>query len=346
MPYYVSRYVGSGTHASPFRPALWGAAQPKGTIDLRPDPTQVNGVAFCFSPDDVTGPSFVKIAEDKAEQLSTLVNRRLYQELLVPERAVDVDLITTIRELLFNPPVGAWKALLPARGVREIWMAGQLFWADGVPTKPVPGTISDSFTRANETPAAAPWIKLTGGTGTINLVSNALAKVTQGDFFAYHDNNGLGWNADQSAQWDVTTLIPNDDWGPAVRIGSNNFSGYIYEQVGELSKVVNGAYSAIEASASRIDTTGTAKIDVSGSTLRYYIGGVEDANSPGTDTSLTTAGLGAGVFWFEATTATGNLDNAVLTGEVIASPSTPLNQRSRRLFPNLRPRPFSPSRSK
>lgn len=320
MPYYVSRYVGSGTLRDPWKPAIWGSAFAR-CIDLRPDATQGNGVAFCDCDLDISGPGFQKIADAKIEKLSALVNRRLYQELLVSERPIGTVLQDTIRDLLVNPPRGAWKPLTRARGVLEIWMGGRLFWADGTPLPPLGGTINDSFTRADEAPVAAPWIELAGSTGQVDLVSNALTRPDAGDLFLYHNNNGGGWNADQSAKWTMATSIPNNDWGAAVRIGSSGFSGYFYTpfSAGSVLKFVAGSITGVETSSSGggMSAGQTRKIDVQGSTIRYYNNAdAEDANSPVTDTSLSTAGNGAGCFIFESG---GSLDDAVLTGEISAA---------------------------
>lgn len=320
MPFYVSRYVGSGTHADPYRPALWDLTPSHGTLDMRADATQGNGVAFCWSADNVAGPQVVKLADDKAEQLSTLVNRRLYQELLVAERPPGVDLQDTIRDLLMNPPPGG-KPLQRARGVAEIWLAGQLFWSDAPPLPAFHGTITDSFTRSNETPIASPWFVDTGSTGGVNLASNAVTHVTTaGDCLLYHNNNGNGWTADQGAKWNYVSAFTNGDWGPAVRIrgNGNNLDAYVYGQNtfdgGLCFKLLNGVFSTIESTWGTTTTGHTVKITVSGSTIRGYIDDVEVANSPATDSisPITGAGNGAGAFFFDTG---GSIDDAELTGE-------------------------------
>lgn len=317
MSFYLSRYIGTGTRADPFRPAVWETGLARGSLDLRPDSTTVDGRALVRMAADASGALWDKVAETQDEVLSSLLRRRIYQFLNVPERALATRFDAIMADLLMDPPPGAWKRLRPCRGVHEIWLQGVLFWADGTPGLPRGGTITDSFTRANETPIASPWIELSGSTGDVNLASNAITKSGTGDFFLYHNNSSGGWNADQSAKLLYVTATGSHDWGPSVRIGSNGFSGYWFGQNGNprrLHKFVAGTWTGLEDGATACPGTGhTFKIDIAGSTIRYYTDDTEDANSPGTDTSLDTAGLGAGVFWYDTG---GSLDDAVLTGEI------------------------------
>lgn len=341
MPYYVSRYVGTGTSRDPYRPAIWSSALAS-AIDLRPDGRKIAGVAFCHSDLNVSGAGFTKISDDKSERLSAQMNRLLYQELLAPEGAVGDSVQSTIRDLMVAPPQGMWKPLRRARGVLEIWLGGTLFWADGTPLPPLHGTINDDFNRANETPIASPWVEFAGSTGQVDLSSNAITKTGgNGDLLLYHNNSGNGWNDDQSSQFTYASAITDNDWGPAVRVGGDGgaFSGYLFMQASGSngpSRILDPEGFASMETGYTVATVGqTAKIDVTGSTIRCYVNGVEDALSPATDTNIALAGSGAGAFYYNGS---GSLDNAVLTGEVVVVPPLPSSYGKRFFMSGIRHR--------
>ena len=318
MPYYLSPYIGGGIRGNPFRPtgsdqAGWSA------IDLRADKGVTLGgggfpYALLWLPAGTTeAPALIKIGLDKLETVTQLIKNAILAKVHGLDFTNDVTLQDLFESMLISPPVGWWNAIRPANGRMEAWLGGQRIVDFPVVAG---GSISDSFNRADETPIASPWTVLTSSTGTINLATNAITKNGAGDCFYYY-NNAAGWSADQTSEL-VYASATLTDWGPAVRIGSFNFSGYFYEQDAGAPwgpcKFVNGAFTSIEAAATASTTVGVAyKISAVGSTIRYYANSVEDANSPATDTSLTTAGNGAGVF-LNATG--GSLDTFAATGEV------------------------------
>jgi hypothetical protein len=287
------------------------------------------GFALLWLPAGIPDPSgSVKLADDYGETLTNQQRNRLNQR-----TGLDFSADTTIQEaletILFRSDTLGWKALRPTNGRYEAWLgssSGKRKWIDTA-TPPAGGSISDNFTRANETPIASPWVELSGSTGNVNLASNAITHTADGDFFLYY-SHGSGWNADQSSQWQYVSEISADqDWGPAVRVGSNGFSGYFYDQydLGRLIlKFVAGSASTVETASGAGGTGVPYKIDATGSTIRYYDNGTENANSPVTDTSLTTAGNGAGVFFYGNG---GSIDAFLGTGEVTAgaNPKGPLS---------------------
>jgi hypothetical protein len=155
---------------------------------------------------------------------------------------------------------------------------------------------SDTFTRANETPVASPWVQLAGSTGTINLSGNAIQLGTAGDNFYYY--SGPAWSAAQYSKAVMVTAPANDDFGPAVRIGSNGFSGYYaagFEAGPVFVKFVAGTGSGIGSLTLNLVNGDTFGSEIVGSTLRCKLNGAEPTGSPVTDTELTTAGNGAGM---------------------------------------------------
>lgn len=325
MPLYLSPYTGLGTKADPFRAV--GSDQPgSSAVDIRLDATRADGNGIPFAllwlPAGSTDPlGSIKLANDYGDLLTKPQRNRLNNALGL-DFGADVTIQDAISTIMLRPNTLSWKRLRPAKGIYELWLgsgSGKRDWM-GLPVI-AGGSISDNFNRANETPIAAPWTELSGSTGDMNLSTNAIMHSAAGDLYLYYNNSG-GWNADQSSQWNYTSAVTDHDWGPAVRIGSGGaFSGYFYSLVSlaafaGVSKHVAGSYSIIESGYAIGATGSTFKIDVTGSTIRCYKAGVEDALSPATDTSLSVAGNGAGLFMYNTG---GSVDDFLATGEISGS---------------------------
>jgi hypothetical protein len=178
-------------------------------------------------------------------------------------------------------------------------------------------SVADNFNRADETPLAAPWTKH-AGTGTINLSSNALARVTSGDLYEYYAGAATG--ADQFSKATVVAVPSGNDWGPAVRIGGAGHAtleGYFFECGAAnalVGKHVNGAFTSI-ASFFGVQSAGdNFQMEIAGSAITCYRNGVVVKTT--TDTSLTLPGNGPGLFWFNAS---GTLDD--WSGGDLAAPT-------------------------
>lgn len=329
MALFLSPYLGQGTHGYSFRPR--GLDQPDASaIDLRVDCTRADGGGMRFAllwlpvgiPDPVGA---VKLADDYGEP-TTAVMKQLANTRFGLDFSRDQTIQDLVETILLRPDNGHWHRLRPANGRIEAWLGsgtGKRKWVDDLVI--AGGSISDNFNRANETPIASPWVELAGSTGDVNLSSNAITHSASGDLFLYHNNSGSGWNADQSSQFLYASQVgSNSDWGPAVRIGSaSGITGYWYSQYGggrEVAKLISGSYSQIEVASGNSSVGTTYKIDIAGSTIRYYDNGVENANSPGTDTSLSTAGNGPGLFIYETG---GSLDDFLATGEITGGGGNP-----------------------
>lgn len=324
MPLYLTQYIGRGTRADPFMPR--GLHTPGASaIDLRADCTCLDGqgvgYALLWVPIGFPTPiGAITLADDYGDRL-TLPQRRRLNSLLRLDFARDRTIQDAVETILLHPR-GHFGGLRPAHGRIEAWLGsgeGKRRWVD-LPVV-AGGSISDNFNRANETPIASPWTQLSGSTGNVNLATNAITHASAGDCFYYY-SNASGWNANQSSQFLYADFVVNSDWGPAVRIGSGGgFSGYFYSQFGSgrtIGKWVSGSFSSVEAAAGGTDIANTYKLDVSGSTLSYYDNGSANANSPATDSSLTTAGNGPGVFFYDTG---GSVDDFLATGEITAGSS-------------------------
>lgn len=316
MALFLSPYIGQGTKADPFRPR--GLDQPgSSAIDIRLDPTRADGkgipYALLWLPSGIPDPTGAKkLADDYGESVSALI-KTLSNTKLGLDFSRDSTIQDIVETILLRPDRDGWKSLRPAKGIYECWLgsgSGKRDWI-GLPSV-AGGSITDNFNRANESPVAAPWTK--NGTGSnLNLTSNALAKPLSGDDVFYYYSGS--WNNDQSSQVLYVSAFTDDDWGPAVRIGSGGtLNGYFYDQYNGgrvLLKWVSGSLSVIESPSGATATGVPYKLDVAGSTIRYYDNGVEHANSPATDTSLTSGSPGVFVYG-----PGGSLDDFLATGEV------------------------------
>jgi hypothetical protein len=319
MPYYLAPYVGSGTRNDPFRPV--GSDQPGwSAIDLRAD----NGVtvdgggwgfALLYLPPGTSAPArAIKLAEDPKETIA-LTTRQVLTSRLPLDFSKDRIIEDLFSTLLLKPPDGWWNALRPANGFHEAWLGGQRILYQPVVAG---GTLTDNFNRADEIPLQAPWLQSPALSNTMNLESNTLRSPSHSDKLYYYASP-TGWTADQSSEFTYVVDEPNGGWAPVVRIGSNGeYSLYGFFQdkppaSRAVDKVVNGTWTTLVTVSGTVAAGGRYKIAVTGSTIRFYDNGVERAESPVTDTSLTTAGRGAGFFNHHQDI---RLDDWIGTGEV------------------------------
>lgn len=325
MPFYLCEYIGDGTRAVPFRPALYDEAPGCSAIDIRPDASRLDGgglnAALVFCPLDLAGPKWIKLGLDKLEHLSAARIQAIYTKLKIAARNAGARLDDILADLLITPPANGWNRLLPNRGFFEIWLGPR---ADKLLFKmaTIGGGAVDTFTRPNENPIASPWTKLTGGTGTVQLLSNAMTAVDAGDKFYFY--SGAVTSADQTCQFLYSSAIDNDDWGPACRIGVSGFSGYwlnLYAAGQAMSKFVAGSYTNVEAYTITVTTGTTYKVTAFGSTLSGFKGATEVTGSPSTDTSLATAGNGVGLFIFNINGSVDDFDGGDLGGGGGGSPT-------------------------
>ena len=314
MPYYLAPYVEERDQAHGGRRVIRavGYEHQPGAACLHLWPRAgTDGRCLLRLPVAHPDPRLEKLAETPAEALTPsirgLVTARLGVTELRATRLGDV-----FGELMLAPIPGKWKGLVPTRARHELWLGGELLWAG---PRVIAGGATDTFTRADETPIAAPWVQLAGGGGDINLSGNAITAANASNKFHYY--SGAATSADQYSQFLATTQPTNNDWGPACRIGENGFSGYIATPYsGGPTFFGWDAASFFDLADLTAGFTGangsTYRIEGEGTTLRAYKDTVQATGSPTTDATLTGAGNGVGVFLFETGGALDNFDGANL----------------------------------
>lgn len=294
---YLTPWRGSGTRADPFRAD--GADIPgSGSIDLRPDPTSVDGFALVYRPNDLASLAQNKIGDDIKATFGTAVRNRVANRLGVDLAGVSrFDVLAA--KLLRQPPVNGWNALLPNRREMryEIWLAGLLVWEEPWIT----GGATDDFNRANETPLAAPWSIQAGSGSTLNLSGNGVvlaAEVGSGTSYFY---TGAAVTADQ---FSACKPIANGfaQGGPFVRCAVTGYSGYGLDPAfNQLLKYISGSPTLLGSSLTPdIQANDLLRVEAEGTTIRAFLNGVQMTGSPSTDSSLTTAGSGVGIYLGEA----------------------------------------------
>lgn len=264
------------------------------------------------------------IIADKSEAFGRASETKLRSELGVDLKDA-VDGVSLMKLLLFRGGT-RWNGVVPEvnTGWKRVYLAG-VEWANEhvSVSKQLGIDPSDSFIRANETPLASPWTRPVGGSGNINLASNTIASSADGDKFYYY--LGAVSHADQFSEFRQNSAVTDDDWGAAVRIGSSGaFSGYFYSNYSpsdeSFCKFVGGSFFFFAtANQTNITNGDVQKVQLAGSSMSAYRNGVAVAGSPQTDTSLTTAGNGVGIFMFASG---GGLNNFQGGNLATAYPST------------------------
>lgn len=290
MPFYLSQYVGSGTRQNPYRPV--GSDQPDwASIDLRPSGHLLDGgglnACLLRTEEPFSDARAQFLGDDKLE---TLTNQQ--KNFLTNKLGVDLsspNLLRDIIAILMNyPPTNGWKAIKPGRLNWEVWL-GELIWE----APRISGGASDDFNRANESPILSPWVK--AGGGNIRIATNNIDAATSTDCWWYY--SGAASSADQYAQAKIITPA-GPDAGPAVRINADVDCYSINTLLHEYVRFLNNSITSL-ANYSSTAINDVVRIEVEGSTIRGYINGAPSGVPSTTDSNISAAGLGVGMFMFE-----------------------------------------------
>lgn len=145
---------------------------------------------------------------------------------------------------------------------------------------------SDDFNRANSGDLGANWTTNEGGGPALS--GNAAVGADGGygsDFY-----NAVSFTADHLSQ--ITKIGADDYVAPAVRMTSGR-NWYAYFSHGEIQSNIGGSTGGI-SSASAYGAGDVAKLEISGSTLSWYVNGVLDGSF--FDPSLSTGQPGVATF--------------------------------------------------
>jgi hypothetical protein len=290
MPFYMSEWVGSGTREDPF--IAVGADQPGfGCIDLRPQANLAGGNCLIKTSVPFTDARARFLADDKLESLTSVQKNFLTNRLGI-DLTSETILQDIIAAIMMRPPANGWKPLQAVRSNmrHEIWLGGELVWEKQATLGPQGELIdpTDNFNRANETPLASPWTIIFGPGA--NLVSNQASGA--GDSMVAYTSSVS--SADQFSQV-VIPFASTQFVAPACRCSNVAGGGdaYVVLMGGfhSFGKFVNGTFSNLTATGTGEVDGATCRLEVEGSSLRYYQDTVLSPSSPYTDTSVTAVGL-------------------------------------------------------
>lgn len=325
---YLAPFVGSGSYAAKdgYRPrgvdgiAGWAriAFHQRGRTPTADDRCLV------WTPDaqPITGEGqrVTQLLADETESLSRALGTRLETDLGIADLSRANNGAALLKELLFGRTATRWNGVVPTRGgLKEVWLAGRRWAFETVEVSKQLGIDpTDNFNRANETPLASPWTRLTGGSGNINLASNAITASAAGDKFYYYSGAASGGN--HFSEISQNSAVTEDDWGPAVRIGENGLSGYWFSQYHQFGndEAINcldgGSFTSV-ATANLTDIANgvVCYIEISGSSITCKRNGATSIG-PTTDTLLAGNGNGPGVFLYQTGGALDNWQGGDLGG--------------------------------
>lgn len=141
-----------------------------------------------------------------------------------------------------------------------------------------------------------------------------MASASGGDTFYYY--SGAAVTADQYSQFKVTALGGTKEWGPSVRIKTGaTLEGYFVDTFPGsegIYKYVAGVASLVQAVTYTCVVNDIVRLEVNGSTLRMKVNGSEVTGSPGTDSDISAAGGGVGVFFVGAPISVDDFDGGDL----------------------------------
>lgn len=139
-------------------------------------------------------------------------------------------------------------------------------------------SVSDSFTRANETPLAGNWTRVTDESGTLNLASNQLGIGTDSDTTYYYTGT---WSADQSSEVAATAGVSNAGSGPGVAVRCSTSARTYYRFVVDVSgnyevgKMVAGSFTSLRTGTVTYSAGALIKLSIAGSTLTLFYNGAQ-----------------------------------------------------------------------
>jgi len=180
-------------------------------------------------------------------------------------------------------------------------------------------TASDSFTRANETPVASPWVTVTP-LGGMNLTSNALVGVASNSRASLYSGT---WGNDQRVDAVVGALSTSNNYPEVWVRGSTGGNGYKVYTDGStggtaIARMDAGAETIIQAVSVGFVNGDTLGIGIVGTTITLYKNGV--AQTPTATDATYASGLpGAGAY------GVGTIDDWTATDGGGGAPAVPDN---------------------
>jgi len=312
--FYVARYITASLEGSPI-------FQPSGTdtletswwsIDLRP-PGSETGFALLRTEESLAASPNRLLLTDDPDDVSPLIAQRLSNRL-----GFNIDPETSFRKLVMalllkygddkNP--ARWNQLKPLGGrLYEVWL-GERLWT--VPVVQGGAVVTDNFNRADSTNLGANWTEVNGD---MEIVGNLIRPVSTSAEAFIRNENAVATN-DNYAQVTAyrNSTLGTTSTGVLVRLtGGVGYMGtYAHDSGAEriYARSSGGSYTnltSMTGATTPINTVRTLRLEVSGSSLKTFLDGVQQLAV--TDTTTTTGKL-SGVRLFKDTAGSyTNVDN-------------------------------------
>lgn len=296
MPFfYIVPCIGDGlTRATAFRPH--GHDRPGATwIDLRPDPTQVNGRYLLCLPQADPALRAGLISSARAERFGAASRQRFRELTGVQDNEAD-DVPGLARAILFRPsrrPGLCRPAGWSQRGEREVWLNNErIAFEAGGPTDDTDIDPSDSGAGADANPIGGNWTTAPS-LNAIRRTSNTFAtNSTSADCVAY-------WSAsaapnDQFSEVAYATAADGDA-GPAARVSTVAQTLYFITAAFGCFNFLAGAFNQVSAATVTPANGNTVRLTCTGSTIAGSFNGAADYFSV-TDTAIATGRWGMFIF--------------------------------------------------
>lgn len=134
MPFYLSEYIGTGTHQDPFRPAGTTLTGQFAAIDLRPDPSRLDGgtlnACLLWLPAATADPKTIFLADTKDSALTNPTRNFIQNKLGVNLAGVPNTFSATVGFIMLNPPpANRWGVLLPTGDKFQVWLGSLVYEA-------------------------------------------------------------------------------------------------------------------------------------------------------------------------------------------------------------------------
>ena len=274
---YLAPYIGTGTRDDAFRPR--GAESGFSSVDLRPDPTKVDGYALLYMPGGSSEPGLEKLGEHKHEVCSVIAGIRAGNKLGKSFDHKNKTVGDLVGDLLMSPPsVRGWKPLQHAMRLGqpgryyEVLLNNERFFE--LPVLAGMTVRTDDFNRADENPIGGNWTNTQSGTGRAQIISNQLT--SSGDLG--QNDHACYWNADtfSNDQFSSAQFVAQGggSCAPGLTVrGSGIASDFYCCQLfsgSDLFKYVAGSYTSLSRPADTWTANDYMRLQVSGTSLGFY----------------------------------------------------------------------------
>lgn len=234
--YYLCTWTGTGKSRDRFRPIISDYSDSMAVIDLRPDPSKVQGYAIGYAdtaePIDI--PQVMALGKTVYQETELIKYAVKAPDYLNSVFGIDItsrDLASYLAELLINPPekLGINPLQPSTDGKYRLSLGGQI-WGEPPSKRPSHTTLTDDFDRANSdspgSPSSGSWNEANGDWDIDNnQMENDLEGGGDDGYLLYADGASEPTSDDHYAQADCWAGA-SDAVGLSLRVNTANEQRY------------------------------------------------------------------------------------------------------------------------